>query len=135
VIDQSQPGTVPPSHEPVEANVRAVWITGAVLAGIVAATFLLIFGLQHWLEDTDLAQQPLAANQQESITDPQWNVPHQVQQLRTKEQKYLTTYGWVDQMAGIARVPLDRALEIIAKDGLPVTIGSDVQTDSQNTNE
>ena len=35
---------------------------------------------------------------------------------RAKEQAESTTYGWVDQKAGIVRLPIDRAIELTAKE-------------------
>jgi len=35
---------------------------------------------------------------------------------RTKEQAESTTYGWVDQKAGIARLPIDRAIDLTVRD-------------------
>jgi hypothetical protein len=36
------------------------------------------------------------------------------------QEKALNSYGWVDEKAGIAHIPIDRAMEIIAQRGLPV---------------
>jgi len=33
-------------------------------------------------------------------------------ELRGKEQTTASTYGWVDQPAGVVRLPLDRAIEL-----------------------
>ena len=38
-------------------------------------------------------------------------------QLPRKET--LASYGWVDRQAGIARIPIERAMELIAERGLP----------------
>jgi hypothetical protein len=35
---------------------------------------------------------------------------------RTKEQAAATTYGWVDQSKGVARLPIDRAIELTVRD-------------------
>jgi hypothetical protein len=32
--------------------------------------------------------------------------------LRAKEHEVATTYGWVDQKAGVVQLPLDRAMEL-----------------------
>jgi hypothetical protein len=32
----------------------------------------------------------------------------------------LATYDWVDQKAGTVRIPIDRAMELIAQRGLPM---------------
>ncbi len=37
-------------------------------------------------------------------------------ETRAKEQAAATTYGWVDQSKGVARLPLDRAIELTARD-------------------
>jgi hypothetical protein len=31
----------------------------------------------------------------------------------------LHSYGWVDRAAGIVRMPIDRAMEVLAEHGLP----------------
>jgi hypothetical protein len=35
---------------------------------------------------------------------------------RTKEQTESTTYGWVDQKAGVVRLPIDRAIEFTVRE-------------------
>jgi hypothetical protein len=35
------------------------------------------------------------------------------------ERKLLDTYGWIDRDAGIVRVPVERALELVLQEGLP----------------
>jgi hypothetical protein len=39
---------------------------------------------------------------------------------RLREEQILSTYGWVDQKAGTARIPIDRAMDLIAQRGLPL---------------
>jgi len=39
---------------------------------------------------------------------------------RLHEEDVLSTYGWVDQKAGTVRIPIDRAMDLIAQRGLPV---------------
>lgn len=35
------------------------------------------------------------------------------------EDEKLNSYGWVDQKAGIVRIPIDRAMDLLVKNGLP----------------
>jgi cytochrome c oxidase cbb3-type subunit III len=42
-----------------------------------------------------------------------------LQELRTAEDAVLHSYGWVDRAAGIVRMPIDRAMEVLAERGLP----------------
>lgn len=37
-------------------------------------------------------------------------------EARAKEQAAATTYGWVDQSKGVVRLPVDRAIELTARD-------------------
>lgn len=40
-------------------------------------------------------------------------------EFRERERKVLESYGWVDEKKGTARVPIDRAIDILAERGLP----------------
>lgn len=42
-----------------------------------------------------------------------------MQELSARDTQQLTTYGWVDKQAGVARIPIKRAMEIVAEKGLP----------------
>jgi hypothetical protein len=42
---------------------------------------------------------------------------------RLREEDTLSTYGWVDQNAGVVRIPIDRAMDLLAQRGLPVRSG------------
>ena len=43
-----------------------------------------------------------------------------LKEYRAKQEEMLTTYGWVDRKAGFVRIPIDRAIDIVAQRGLPV---------------
>jgi len=36
------------------------------------------------------------------------------------QEEQLNSYGWVDEKSGVAHIPIDRAMELIAQRGLPV---------------
>ena len=38
-------------------------------------------------------------------------------EFQAREEKQLTTYGWVDEDAGVARVPIDRAIDMLLERG------------------
>jgi hypothetical protein len=58
----------------------------------------------------------------------------EINDFRMQEEETLNSYGWVDQQAGVARIPIDRAMALLAQRGLPtrpqagVTPPSDVNT-------
>ena len=43
----------------------------------------------------------------------------EINDFRLQEEKNLNSYGWIDQKAGIARIPIDRAMQLLAQRGLP----------------
>lgn len=47
------------------------------------------------------------------------NEPREITSFRVQEEQTLHSYGWVDQSAGVVRIPIDRAMELLAQRGLP----------------
>jgi hypothetical protein len=43
----------------------------------------------------------------------------ELQQLRDDEDAILNNYGWVDPNKGIVRIPIDQAVDMVARKGLP----------------
>jgi hypothetical protein len=39
-----------------------------------------------------------------------------LQDLRAKQDKQATSYGWVDQKTGVVQLPIDRAMELVVRD-------------------
>jgi hypothetical protein len=44
----------------------------------------------------------------------------EIQELHAKEDSLLSTYGWTDKMAGVVRIPIDRAIDLELQRGFPV---------------
>jgi hypothetical protein len=45
---------------------------------------------------------------------------NELNDFRMQEANQLNSYGWVDQKAGVAHIPIERAMQLIAERGLPV---------------
>jgi hypothetical protein len=43
----------------------------------------------------------------------------EINEFREQEEQTLNSYGWVDQQAGVVRIPIDRAMQLMAQRGLP----------------
>lgn len=58
----------------------------------------------------------------QNFPSPQLEIDERTQlnQIRLDEEDTLATYGYVDQKAGIVRIPIERAMDLIAQRGLPV---------------
>jgi len=48
------------------------------------------------------------------------------QALHATQEAELNSYGWVDQSKGIVHIPIDRAMELLAQQNLPVVQGTPV---------
>lgn len=44
------------------------------------------------------------------------NRRHTLKELHEKEAKQASSYGWVDQKAGVVQLPIERAMELTARD-------------------
>ncbi|HYR46504.1 MAG TPA: hypothetical protein VER78_05820 [Thermoanaerobaculia bacterium] len=100
-----------------DVNTRAVFRFGFWLAVGVAAVTL---AKKDRASDT-LLSPIVAANLARTPPEPRLE-PFPLApglRLRAEEDAILTTYGWVDKKAGVARIPIDRAMEILAERGLP----------------
>lgn len=49
---------------------------------------------------------------------------NELARVHQRDAALLSTYGWVDRQAGIVRIPIDRAMEILSQRGLPSSPGS-----------
>ena len=50
----------------------------------------------------------------------QVSAPKDLEQYKAAQEEILNSYGWVDEKAGIVRIPIDRAMDILLQKGFPV---------------
>jgi hypothetical protein len=58
------------------------------------------------------------------------NEPANLKTFREHEHEVLTTYGWTDKSAGVVRIPIERAKDLLIERGLPVR-GKDAPKDAK----
>ncbi len=100
----------------------ALFAVGLLIATgfAVIVTFFFI----HYRATQQAQQQiplPRLAKEREVMPQPRLEVhaPEGLRELRAGEERTLSSYGWVDKEAGIVRIPVDRAMDILANRGLP----------------
>jgi len=54
----------------------------------------------------------------------QTTAPLDLKHYREDQEKILSGYGWVDAQAGIVRIPVDRAMDLLLQKGYPVRSSS-----------
>jgi hypothetical protein len=108
----------------------------AGLALLCLVIYLIAFGIYRYLDSYQTAHQPpvspmatteadtRAVTPESTQTFPQprleENERTELRQFVEDQDRKLATYDWVDKDKGIARIPIDRAMELIAQRGLPV---------------
>lgn len=118
---------VPAQHQTVaqEVQVRPLVLFALCLAGLTGLVLLSM----SWLFTATTARQarldaplaPMAQTASPLPPEPRLQVkPAQDwRQLRAEEEAILQSYGWVDRSAGVVRLPIARAIELLAERGLP----------------
>ena len=119
-------------HETSDINVRAIVAFMVALFAITIAVQAAMVGL-FWLfnKGEDKSQPQVSALTpgpaqvadfpSPSLQTTPWT---DLQKLRAGETEYLNGYGWVDQNAGIARIPIERAKALLLQKGIPVRAGA-----------
>ncbi len=106
-------------HEQSEVSVRLIVVSLAGLAVVTLIVFVLVVGIFRHFYDTDKTGEVL----RQGVVPPEPRIEvapyEQLQQLRVREDHILNSYAWVDQKAGTVRVPIDRAIDMLAAKGLP----------------
>lgn len=110
-------------HERTDIDPKYVAAFAAILVCVAVLLYGLVWGFfAHLAPKTSLAQtQPAIETGAPLFPSPRLQVdPRQdLEQLRTHETDLLGSYGWVDRDAGIVRIPIDRAIDIVSQKGLP----------------
>jgi hypothetical protein len=108
-----------------DVNVRAVTKFGLGLTGgIILAAFLMWFLFDQFAtREVRRSPQPErmeASNPQKEPPEPrlQTDPPMELKEFRAGEEAILNNYGWIDPEKGIVRIPVSRAMELVAKEGL-----------------
>ena len=111
-------------HELSDLRPGYIALFGVVLTAIIGAaaviTSLLIYfkAAEQSRQETPI---PRLAREREPTPEPRLQIDahNELRQMRVAEDAMLNSYGWVDKDSGRVRIPIERAMEILAKKGLP----------------
>ncbi len=106
-------------------DIRSVntFVIGLVV-GVIGSALLMWFVFDRYAASaarTSPRPDPMA------LSDPRKEPPEprlqktpvmDLKQFRAGEDEVLHSYGWVDPAKGVVRIPVDRAMELVAKEGL-----------------
>src|SRR5579864_8783627 len=106
-----------------------------VIVGILI--YYVLWGMFNFLDAFNRKHQRPVSPMVHAPTDTRTITPAMVQQFpeprleenertelnnfRYSEEEELNSYGWVDHSAGVAHIPIDQAMQLVAQRGLPTT--------------
>ncbi|MGH9723344.1 MAG: hypothetical protein ACRD8O_24295 [Bryobacteraceae bacterium] len=126
-----------PNHEPAVGHEESDVSVGAITKfGIMLTLFVIVcLGLMWFLYDRLSARESARTERPTplALSDPQKQPPEprlqsspvsDLQRFRADEDAILKSYGWVDSDKNIVRIPVERAKELVAREGLPSRRGA-----------
>jgi hypothetical protein len=114
-----------PGYETRDFNLRGIVVFGIVLVLVCvlsAVAMLWLFRyLDHRLVQADATVSPVALPAGQLPPEPRLltDEPANLKTYREAQDALVSGYGWVDKEAGIVRIPVERAKELILERGLP----------------
>lgn len=105
-----------------------VAVGGILIHLILTAQFASLIRNQSFADQEAARQQvvPSLSESRARFPEPRLQVspPLDLKEMIASNNAVLNSYGWVDPKAGIVRIPIDRAIEILAQTGLPARQGT-----------
>ena len=121
-------------HQDLGAQGVYAFLVSLLVGGVVV--YFVIWGFYHFMEarqrEHQTPQNPMVEQMETDtrIVSPE-EIKHfpeprletnervEINDFRLKEEQTLNSYGWVDQQAGVVRIPIERAMQLLAQRGLP----------------
>lgn len=112
------------THERKDADVINLMMIALLLVLIIAICLMICAGVLHFLNrgrETKLSPRAQMTKDVASFPVPQL-IEHsgdEWKKTQSVQRKDLESYGWIDRPAGIVRIPIDRAMQLLVERGLP----------------
>ena len=128
-MDENKQHTPGAGHEETDIDVWAVGKFAVALVLVAVAALFLLFGLFRYL--LSMEGGPPAGRSQVAASEPAKAFPQpQLQEtevldlktIRAAEDRVLHSYEWIDPEANVVRIPIDRAIDLLAGRGLAARV-------------
>jgi hypothetical protein len=115
---------VHPHHEETDANVRAVTLSFVALTVLVTVVFVVVWGLYRFVRAQDQARdvrRSLIPSVSPIPPEPrlQTDPAEDFQVYKSEQERILNSYEWTSRNEGRVRIPIQRAMDLVAERGLP----------------
>jgi len=122
---RDSPPAAPTQQYDAEIDLKSIIGFGVALLLVTLIVLALMWAMGIVFKEAERAKDRPPSPMAEALVDPippgprlQPAPPRDMDELRAQDREALTTYGWVDRTSGVARIPIDRALSILAEKGL-----------------
>lgn len=125
-MDHSQPHDVNVAlgHETREVNIKLILFSTFCMVVAVLVVCFITVGIFDYLSSHQAVPPQATALVRPREFPPAPRVQEhpweEYRVLHASEAKILNSYGWMDQANGTVRIPIDRAIDLIAERGLPL---------------
>ena len=110
-------------YERKDLSPRAIAWFGVGLASAIVLSAGIVTLFQFYSESRYARRQasrpPIVVTREATEPRLQVNAPSELRTMREAEDRMLNSYGWIDPQAETVRIPIERAMEILAQKGLP----------------
>jgi hypothetical protein len=112
-------------HEPDQVKVKGLLGFAVALVGVILVVLAIAVLIARWFSGKEREQRSLLPPRFSDLS-PAFPAPRlqaapaaDLVKLKREAEHHLESYGWIDRKAGIAHIPIERALDIVAKSGIP----------------
>ncbi len=111
-------------HEAREVNIKLILLSTLGMVILVLVVCFVTVGIFNYLSNTQAQPEranelphPMELPRAPRVQEHPWE---EFKVLHANEARVLNSYAWVNQANGAVRIPIDRAIDLIAERGLPV---------------
>jgi|SRR5271157_434621 len=113
-----------PQHEESDVDVWAVGRFVVAMVAVMVIALVLLFGLFRYFEAATGGVKRAAwerVNPGKQPPEPRLEETpvEDLRRFREVEERQLNGYGWIDREHGVVRIPIARAMDLLAQRGLP----------------
>jgi hypothetical protein len=123
-------------HQDLSAQSVFAFLISLIVGGVVV--YFIIWGMYHFMDARQRERQHLPSplvkqvetdtrivspDEIKTFPEPRLerNERTEINDFRLKEEQTLSSYGWVDEKSEVVRIPIERAMQLVAQRGLPTT--------------
>jgi hypothetical protein len=108
-----------PAYETQDVRATTIALSGAGLFAGIILSLVAVAGILYWLRPADNTAPTIETRQLRAGPRLEVNPDQDAQRLQRIALQRLQDYGWADRRRGQARIPIERAMQLLAKQGWP----------------